>query len=361
MEDYIIKNKKVLVAMSGGIDSSMTLKILIDEGFECVACTMNLYDNETAGIRDGHTCCSIDDVMDAKSICYKYNIKHYTFNFKDLFKEKVINKFVNSYIKGATPNPCIDCNKYMKFEKLFERMKVLNCDYIATGHYVRKEYINGKYVLKKAIDSTKDQSYVLYFLNQEQLKHLLFPIGSYEKVNVREIAKENGFINADKKDSQDICFVPDGDYVKIIKLNCDKRIDIGNFVDKYGNILGTHSGIIIYTIGQHRKLGIKLDGKYFVTSINANKNEVTLGREEDLYTDKMNLTDVSFISGEIPDGSFVCKVKTRYRKAEELAIVRMIDDKNAEVKFYEKQRAITRGQAAVFYDGDVVLGGGVIG
>lgn len=249
----------------------------------------------------------------------------------------------------------------MKFEKLFERMKVLNCDYIATGHYVRKEYINGKYVLKKAIDSTKDQSYVLYFLNQEQLKHLLFPIGSYEKVNVREIAKENGFINADKKDSQDICFVPNGDYVRTIKLNCDKRIDIGNFVDKYGNILGTHSGIINYTIGQHRKLGIKLDGKYFVTNINADKNEVTLGKEEDLYTDKMNLTDVSFISGEMPDVSFVCKVKTRYRKAEELAIVKMIDDKNAEVKFYEKQRAITRGQAAVFYDGDVVLGGGVIG
>ena len=366
MEDLSIKKnndqgKKVLVAMSGGIDSSMTLKLLIDEGYDCVACTMNLYDNETAGISKGHTCCSVDDVFDARTICNKYNVKHYTFNFKDLFKEKVIDKFVNSYMEGATPNPCIDCNKYMKFDKLFERMKILNLDFIATGHYVRKEFIDGKYVLKKAIDLTKDQSYVLYFLNQEQLAHLIFPIGTYEKSNVREIAKANDFINADKKDSQDICFVPDGDYVKVIKLNSDKEIKSGNFVDKDGKVIGKHTGIINYTIGQHRKLGIPLDGKYFVTKIDADKNEVTLGKEEDLFTNEMNVTNVSFVSGEIPKNDFICKVKTRYRKPEELAEVKILDDKNVKVLFKEKQRAITRGQAAVFYDGDIVLGGGVIG
>ena len=353
-------NKRVLVAMSGGIDSSMALKLLIDDGFECLTCTMNLYDNETAGVSNSRTCCSVDDVLDARSICNKYNVKHYTFNFKDLFKEKVINKFVSEYMNGATPNPCIDCNKYMKFDKLFERMKILNCDYVATGHYARIEFVNGKYMLKKAIDKTKDQSYVLYFLNQDQLSHLLFPLGNYEKVNIRNIAKENGFTNADKKDSQDICFVPDGDYVKVIKINATEEIKDGNIVNEDGKVLGRHKGIINYTIGQHRKLGIELDGKYFVTKINADKNEVTLGKEEDLYTDKMNVIDVSFISEVVPKNAFKCKVKPRYRKEESEAEIHMLDDKNAKVTFKEKQKAITKGQSAVFYDGDIVLGGGII-
>lgn len=353
-------NKRVLVAMSGGIDSSMALKLLVDDGFECLACTMNLYDNETAGISNSRTCCSVDDVLDARSICNKYNVKHYTFNFKDLFKEKVINKFVSEYMNGATPNPCIDCNKYMKFEKLFERMEILNCDYVATGHYARIELVDGKYVLKKAIDKTKDQSYVLYFLNQDQLSHLLFPLGNYEKVNIRNIAKENGFTNADKKDSQDICFVPDGDYVKVIKINTNEEIREGNIVNIDGKVLGRHKGIINYTIGQHRKLGIELDGKYFVTKIDAVKNEVTLGKEEDLYSDEMLVTNVSFVSGIVPKRDFICKVKPRYRKEETEACIHVLDDKNIKVTFKEKQRAITKGQSAVFYDGDIVLGGGII-
>lgn len=351
---------KVLVAMSGGIDSSMALKLLIDSGYECLACTMNLYDNETEGLDKGRTCCSLDDVYDAKSICYKYGVKHWTFNFKELFKQKVIDKFINEYFNGDTPNPCIDCNRYMKFDKLFERMKILDCNYLATGHYARTEYIDGKYVLKKAIDKTKDQSYVLYFLNQEQLSHLIFPLGDYEKVNVRKIASDNGFVNANKKDSQDICFVPDGDYVKVIKLNSDKTIEPGNFIDKNGKVIGKHDGIINYTIGQHRKLGIQLDGKYFVTKINANNNEVTLGKEEDLYNDEMYVSNVSFVSGEIPNNDFICKVKTRYRKEEESAKVEIIDKTRVKVVFDVKQRAITRGQSAVFYDGDIVLGGGII-
>ena len=356
----IVNNKKVLVAMSGGIDSSMALKLLVDDNFSCVACTMNLYDNETAGISRGHTCCSVEDVLDARSICEKYGIKHYTFNFKDSFKKKVIDKFIDEYMNGSTPNPCIDCNKYMKFDKLFERMEILNCDYVATGHYARIELVDGKYVLKKAIDKTKDQSYVLYFLNQEQLSHLIFPLGNYEKKDVRNIAKANGFVNADKKDSQDICFVPDGDYVKVIKLNSNKNICEGDFIDKDGRKLGRHKGIINYTIGQHRKLGIELDGKYFVTKIDASKNEITLGKEEDLYSDEMFVTNVSFVSGIVPKDDFICRVKPRYRKEETEAYIYVLDDKNVKVTFKEKQRAITKGQSAVFYDGDIVLGGGII-
>lgn len=353
-------NKKVLVAMSGGIDSSMALKFLVDDGFECVACTMNLYDNETAGISNNRTCCSIEDVLDARSICNKFNVKHYTFNFKELFKDKVINKFVDSYLHGLTPNPCIDCNRYMKFEKLFERMKLLNCDYVATGHYARIDFFNGKYILKKAVDKTKDQSYVLYFLNQEKLMHLLFPLGNYVKSNIRKIALENNFVNANKRDSQDICFVPDGDYVKAIRINTNEEIKEGNIVNENGKILGRHKGIINYTIGQHRKLGIELDGKYFVTKIDAENNEVVLGKEEGLYSDNMLVSDISFVSDEVPGNDFKCKVKIRYKKEEADAEVHMLDDKNAKIVFKEKQRAITRGQSAVFYDDDIVLGGGTI-
>ena len=309
-------NKKVLVAMSGGIDSSMALKFLIDDGFECLACTMNLYDNETAGISSARTCCSMEDVLDARNICNKFNVKHYTFNFKELFKEKVIDKFVDDYLHGLTPNPCIDCNKYMKFEKLFERMEILNCNYLATGHYARIDLIDGKYVLKKAIDRTKDQSYVLYFLNQEKLSHLLFPLGNYEKTNVRKIANENDFVNADKKDSQDICFVPDGDYAKVIRINTNGEIKEGNIVNEDGKILGKHNGIINYTLGQHRKLGIELDGKYFVTKIDAKNNEIVLGKEEGLYNDNMLVSNISFVSDEIPKSDFRCKIKIRYKKEE---------------------------------------------
>lgn len=353
-------NKKVLVAMSGGIDSSMALKFLVDDGFECVACTMNLYDNETAGISNSRTCCSIEDVLDARSICNKFNVKHYTFNFKELFKDKVINKFVENYLHGLTPNPCIDCNRYMKFEKLFERMKLLNCDYVATGHYARIDFVDCKYILKKAVDRTKDQSYVLYFLNQEKLKHLLFPLGNYEKSNIRKIALENNFVNANKRDSQDICFVPDGDYAKVIRINTNEEIKEGNIVNEDGKILGRHKGIINYTIGQHRKLGIELDGKYFVTEIDAENNEVVLGKEEGLYSDNMLVSDISFVSDEVPGNDFKCKVKIRYKKEEADAEVHMLDDKNAKIVFKEKQRAITRGQSAVFYDDDIVLGGGTI-
>ena len=351
-------NKRVLLGMSGGVDSSVAAILLKEQGYEVIGITMKLFEGEIEG-----SCCNLSSAMDAKRVCDYLEIPHYTLNFKKEFKKYVIDDFINSYAECKTPNPCIECNKYLKFGEMYKKAQELECEYIATGHYGKIEYSEEykQYVLKKSDAIGKDQSYVLYFLNQEQLAHLIFPIGSYEKSNVREIAKANDFINADKKDSQDICFVPDGDYVKVIKLNTNKKIKIGNFVDKDGKVIGKHTGIINYTIGQHRKLGIPLDGKYFVTKIDADKNEVTLGKEEDLFTDEMNVTNVSFISGETPKNDFICKVKTRYRKPEEIAEVKILDDKNVKVIFKEKQRAITRGQAAVFYDGDVVLGGGMIG
>ena len=351
---------KILVAMSGGVDSSVAAKLLLDGGNDCIGCTMKLYNNEDAGISKGHTCCSLDDVEDARSVAYRLGIEHFVFNFSDDFREKIIDKFVESYCRGLTPNPCIDCNRYMKFNKLFDRAAILGCDYIATGHYAKIEFKNGKYLLKKAVDPSKDQSYVLYSMTQNQLSHTLFPLGGMCKEEARKIAEESGFINAKKPDSQDICFVPDGDYAKIIELHTGKKAPFGNFVDKNGNILGKHKGIIHYTIGQHRWLGIDLPGKRYVCRICPKNNTVVLGTADELFSREAFAEDFNWISGEAPERSFRCKAKIRYRQPEQWATVTPIGKNAAQIVFDEPQRAITPGQAAVLYDGETVLGGGVI-
>ncbi len=284
----------------------------------------------------------------------------YVFNFTDAFRDTVIRKFIENYEKGITPNPCIDCNRYMKFDKLYKRAKILGCDYIVTGHYARIEEQDDKFVLKKALDETKDQSYVLYSMTQEQLAHTIFPLGDMRKSEVRTVAEQNGFINADKPDSQDICFVPNGDYASVIELQTGKRYPQGNFVDKHGNILGRHKGVIHYTIGQRKGIGISSATPLYVCEICSQSGNVVLGSNDDLFSAETDVIDFNWISGEVPKSAFRCKVKIRYRQTEQWATVTPTDNHTVHIVFDEPQRAITSGQAAVLYNGDVVLGGGTI-
>lgn len=351
---------KALIAMSGGVDSSLAAKLMKDKGFYCIGCTMKLYHNEDAGIESSRTCCSLDDVEDARSVAYKLGMPFYVFNFTDAFRDTVIRKFIESYENGITPNPCIDCNRYMKFDKLYERAKTLGCDYIVTGHYARIEEQAGKFVLKKALDETKDQSYVLYSMTQDQLVHTMFPLGSMQKTEVRAIAEESGFVNADKPDSQDICFVPNGDYASVIELQTGKESAKGNFVDKQGNNLGRHKGVIHYTIGQRKGLGVSSTEPLYVCNICPKDGNVVLGSNDDLFSREADVSDFNWISGEVPGSEFRCKAKIRYRQPEQWVTVIPTGADTVHIVFDEPQRAITPGQAAVFYDGDTVLGGGTI-
>lgn len=353
--------KRALIAMSGGADSSLAAKQMQDAGFECIGCTMKLYDNEDVGIERTRTCCSLEDVEDAKSVAYSLGIRHYVFNFKEDFREKVIGNFISCYENGRTPNPCIDCNRYMKFEKLYQRAQILNCDYVVTGHYARiEQQADGKYLLKKAVDETKDQSYVLYAMTQEQLAHSMFPLGSLRKSQVRELAGASQFVNAEKPDSQDICFVPDGDYAAFIERYTGRVYQQGDFTDSDGQVLGKHKGLIHYTIGQRKGLGIAVGKPVYVKEIRVADNSVVLGEEKDLYASRFQVSDFNWISGSVPEQEIHCKVKTRYRQKEQAARVIPTGAGSAEIIFDQPQRAITCGQAAVLYDGDVVLGGGTI-
>ena len=351
---------KALIAMSGGVDSSVAALLTKQKGFDCVGCTMKLYSDKEYAQSQGKTCCTADDVEDARSVASRLDMPYYVFNFTDDFKEKVIDDFINCYFCGRTPNPCIECNRIMKFGKLYERAKLIGRDYIVTGHYARIEKTENGYLLKKAVDESKDQSYVLYSLTQELLAHTLFPLGELTKAEARKIAEENGFINANKPDSQDICFVPDGDYAKVIEKYTSKKAEPGDFVDKAGNVLGRHRGIIHYTIGQRRGLGISSDEPLYVCGIDVENNTVILGRDSDLFTKELNVRDFNWISGNVPTGEICCKVKIRYKHQEQPATVIPTGNDTVRVIFDEPQRAITPGQSAVAYDGEVVLGGGKI-
>ena len=351
---------KILIAMSGGVDSSVAAKLLCDAGNECIGCTMKLFDNCDAGLSRSRTCCSLDDIEDARSVAFSLGMRYYVFNFKDDFREKVIKKFASAYLAGQTPNPCIDCNRYMKFDKLYERARLLGCDKIATGHYARIEFDGEKYMLKKARDESKDQSYVLYMLTHEQLAHTLFPLGELIKSETRAIAEASKLTNAQKPDSQDICFVPDGDYAAAIERLTGKTSAPGNFIDTDGNVLGTHRGITHYTIGQHRGLGLALPERRYVCKIDAGSGTVTLGSGTELYSREVLVRDFNWISGEAPSGPIRCSAKIRYRQPEQAANVEPLSENEALIRFDTPQRAVTPGQSAVLYDDDTVLGGGII-
>lgn len=353
--------KKVMLAMSGGLDSSVALLKLI-ENYDVIGVTLKLYENEDIGISNTNPSRSAKDILDAKNVAEKFGVEHLTFNFTDYFKANVINNFVDAYLKGVTPNPCIECNKYVKFAQMLRSAEALNCDYLATGHYARVEYdlTQNRYLLKKAIDSTKDQSYVLYNLTQDQLSKILLPMGEIKKADARNLADTSKLINADKPDSQDICFIPDGDYVKFIEHYTSSKLKPGNFVDKYGNLLGTHKGITHYTIGQRKGLGISLGKPIYVTSINADENTVTLGDKEDLMRSTLIAKDINFISIDKLESPLRCKAKTRYKQIEQPCTITPNYDYTVTVTFDEPGRAFTPGQAVVFYDDDIVIGGGTI-
>ena len=348
---------KALIAMSGGVDSSVAAYLMKE--YDRIGCTMRLFDSDEDEAVSENTCCSIKDVDDARAVCARLGIPYYVFNFKDDFKEMIIDRFVESYRKGLTPNPCIDCNRYMKFDKLLSRARELECDLVVTGHYARVEEENGRFLLKKAVDEKKDQSYVLYSLTQDQLSHIRFPLGELKKDEVRAIAEENGFVNAKKKDSQDICFVPDGDYAAFIERYAGEA-EKGDFLLSSGEKVGERKGIVHYTLGQRKHLGIALGKPVFVTKIDAEHNTVTLGDEEELLKCEALVRDFNWIAGEAPDQPVRCTAKTRYRQREAKATAYPQEDGSVRIVFDTPVRAITPGQAAVIYDGDIVLGGGVI-
>lgn len=354
------ENKKVMIGMSGGVDSSVAAFLLQKESLEVIGATMKLYNNEDIDFVSEKTCCSLDDVLDAKSVCARLGIRHYTLNMTDDFKKEVIERFISAYQNGFTPNPCIDCNRYMKFSKMLHKAQELDIDYVATGHYARIEKQGDRYILKKAVDLSKDQSYVLYSLTQEQLKVTKFPLGNYTKLQVREIAEENGFVNARKHESQDICFVPNGDYSKFIEYYTGKTYPCGDFVDMNGKRLGEHKGIIRYTIGQRRGLGLALPASMYVVEKDVDNNKVILGFNDDLFKKEVNVKNISFTACDGLDKPERLCAKIRYNQKEQPATVTQTDENHFTIVFDEPQRAITKGQAAVLYDGDTVVGGGTI-
>ena len=348
--------------MSGGVDSSVAVYLMQQQGFDCIGVTMKLFNDDDIGVCKEKSCCSLEDSENARSVAYQLGIPYYVFNFTDDFKKQVICRFIDAYQNGATPNPCIDCNRYIKFDKLFIRAKQLNVDCIATGHYARIGYdrVRDRFLLKKAVDSTKDQSYVLYSMTQEQLKHSLFPLGELHKSDVRGIAVKQGFVNAHKHDSQDICFVRDGDYSGFIEQYTGKTYSAGDFIDTHGNVLGRHKGLIRYTIGQRKGLGLALPKPMYVCSKNASDNTVTLCENDGLFTKSFDAADFNWIAYEKIDNSIRVKAKVRYGQTEQWATATQISKGTVRVEFDEPQRAIAKGQAAVLYDGDAVVGGGTI-
>ena len=357
-----MEQKKALIAMSGGVDSSVAAFLAQQEGFDCIGVTMRLYDNVPDEGCESNTCCSLEDVEDARAVARRLGMPFYAFNFKADFKEKVIENFIRCYECGLTPNPCIECNRHLKFDHLLRRAQELGCDWVVTGHYaqIRRDENTGRYILYKAADLSKDQSYVLYSLTQEQLSHTRFPLGGLSKQAARQIAQEQSFVNARKHDSQDICFVPDGDYVAFMERYTGKSYAPGSFLDLDGNVVGTHQGAVRYTLGQRKGLGLAMGAPVYVCAKDMEKNTVTVGPNEALYATSLLADNWNWFPFPELTESIRVSAKARYNQPPQPATVYPEENGVARVVFDAPQRALTPGQAVVLYDGDMVIGGGTI-
>ena len=354
--------ERVLVAMSGGVDSSVAALVLRDAGLDVEGVTLKLFDNDDALVEDESTCCSLADAQDALQVCLELGVPHIVYNFSRTFNRNVIDRFCDGYLRGETPNPCIDCNRYVKFAALQQRRRDLGFDYVATGHYARRRFNaeTGRFELLRALDANKDQSYVLFHLDQDTLAHMLFPLGELTKTQVRELAAAHGFVNAGKAESQDICFVPGGDYAAVIAARTGERFEPGDIVDRAGRVLGRHRGLVHYTVGQRKGIGIAAGEPLYVYAKDADRSELVVGTDAETRCAGVEVADVNFIARARLDVPERLTVKTHYRQHPRPATVEQTGPDAIRITFDEAARACAPGQAAVVYDGDAVVCGGTI-